>query len=48
MNQLKAVFPFIAAIGVFFLACNSAMWRQMNSPHSVESEIKSIPIEEYK
>ncbi len=29
MNQFKNVFPFIAVIGVFFLASNSPMWKQM-------------------
>ena len=48
MNQLKAVFPLIAAIGVFFLANNSAMYQKMNQPHSVENEIKSIPVESFK
>ena len=48
MNQLKAVFPFIAAIGVFFLASNSSMWKQMIHPNSVENEIKSIPVEEFR
>ena len=47
MNQLKAVFPFLAALGVYFLASNSAMWKQMNQPHSVENEIKSIPVESF-
>ena len=48
MNQLKNLFPFIAAIGVFFLASNSPMWKHMNEPESVEKEIKSIPVQEFK
>ena len=48
MNQFKNLFPFIASIGVFFLASNSPMWKQMNQPHSVENEIKPIPVEEFK
>jgi len=48
MNQLKNLFPFLAAIGVFFLASNSPMWKQMNEPESVEKEIKSIPVQEFK
>ncbi len=48
MNQLKAVFPFLAALGVYFLALNSPMNQQMNQPHSVENEIKSIPVESFK
>jgi len=48
MNQLKAVFTFFAALGVYFLALNSPMNQQMNQPHSVENEIKSIPVESFK
>ncbi len=48
MNQLKAVFPFVASLGIYFLALNSPMYQQMNRPHSVENEIKSIPVEELK
>ena len=43
MKQFKNLFPFIADIGVFFLASNSPMWKQM-----VENEIKSIPVKEFK
>jgi len=48
MNKFKNLFPFIAAIGVFFLACNSSMWKLMNQKPSVENEIKPIPVEEFK
>ena len=48
MNQFKNLFPYIAAIGVFFLASNSSMWKQMNQKPSVENEIKPIPVEEFK
>ncbi len=48
MNKLIAVFPFIASFGIYFLALNSQMYKQMNQPHSVKNEIKSIPIEEFK
>ena len=48
MSQLKAVLPFLAALGVFFLALNSPMYQQMNKSHSVENEIKSIPVESFK
>ena len=48
MNQLKTVFSFIASLVIYFLALNSPMYKQMNQPHSVENEIKSIPVEEYK
>ncbi len=47
MNQLKAVFPFIASLGIYFLALKSPMYRQMNSPHSVENEIKSFTIMQF-
>ena len=48
MNQLKTVFPFFAAFGIYFLALNSPMYQQMNQPHSVENEIKPIPVESFK
>ena len=48
MKKFKNSFPFLAAIGVFFLASNSPMWKQMNEPESVEKEIKSIPVQEFK
>jgi len=43
MNQLKALFPFIASLGIYFLALNSPIYKQMDQPHPVENEIKSIP-----
>ncbi len=48
MKQLKNQFPFIGAIGVFFLASNQTIWKQMNQKPSVENEIKSIPVESFK
>ena len=48
MNQFKNLFPFIAAIGVFFLASNSPMLKQINHKQSVENEIKPISVEEFK
>ena len=48
MNQLKATFPFIASIGIYFLAFNSPMFKQINQPQSVENGIKSIPVEKFK
>jgi len=48
MNQLKAVFPFFTALGIYFLALNSPMQKQMNHSHSVENDIKSIPVESFK
>ena len=47
MNQIKAVFPFFVALGIYFLALNSPMYQQMNQPNSVENEIKSIPVESF-
>ena len=44
MNQLKDIFPLVAAACVFFLASNSPMLKQMNQNDSVEDEIKSIPV----
>ena len=48
MKRFKALLPFIAAFGAFFLASNSPMWKNMNQNHSVENEIKSIPVEEFR
>ena len=48
MNQMKAVFPFFAAFGNYFLALNSQMYQKLNQPYSVEKEIKSIPVESFK
>ena len=48
MNQLKVVFPFFAALGIYFLALNSPIYQKMNQTHSVENEIKSIPVEGFK
>ena len=48
MKQFKTLFPFIAALGVYFLASNSPMYKQMNQNHSVENDIKSIPVKGFK
>ena len=48
MKQFNNLFPFIAAIGVFFLASNSPMRKQMNQKPSVENEVKPIPVKEFK
>ena len=48
MKTIKTLFPFIATLGVFFLASNSPMWKQMNQKPSVEKEIKPIPVKEFK
>ena len=40
MVYLKNLFPFIAAMVVFFLASNSPMWKQMNFTRPVEYESK--------
>tara|TARA_B100000965_G_scaffold308357_1_gene267464 strand:+ start:93 stop:239 length:147 start_codon:yes stop_codon:yes gene_type:complete len=48
MNQLKDVFPFFGALAIYLLALNSPMYQQINQPHSVENEIKSIPVESFK
>ena len=48
MKNFKKLFPFIAGIGVFFLASNSPMWKLMNQKLSVENEIKPIPVKEFK
>ena len=48
MNTIKTLFPFIAALGVFFLASNSEMQKQMNQNHSSDNEITTIPFERFK
>tara|TARA_B100000945_G_scaffold198029_1_gene159230 strand:+ start:1422 stop:1574 length:153 start_codon:yes stop_codon:yes gene_type:complete len=48
MKQFNNLFPFIAAIGVFFLASNSAMYKQMNRNDSINKEVKAIPVVEFK
>tara|TARA_Y100001968_G_C18787588_1_gene449669 strand:- start:96 stop:251 length:156 start_codon:yes stop_codon:yes gene_type:complete len=45
MKTIKTLFPFIAALGVFFFASNSPMQKLMNHTHSTDKEIKSIPVE---
>ena len=48
MNTIKTLFPFIAALGIFFLASNSEMQKKMNQNYSTDNEIKSIPVEGFK
>ncbi len=48
MKQFKALFPFTAAIGVFFWASNSPMLKQINQNDSVDNEIKFFPVEGFK
>ena len=48
MKTIKNLLPFIAAIGVFLLASNSEMQKKMNQNHSIDNEIKSIPVEGFK
>ena len=45
MKNIIAFFPFIAALGVFFLASNSEMQKKMNQNYSIDNEIKTIPVE---
>ena len=47
-ESIKSCFPIFASLGIYFLALNSPMYQQMNQPHSVENEIKSIPLESFK
>ena len=48
MKTIKNLFPFIAALGVFFLASNSEMQKKINQNYSTDNEIKSIPVEQFK
>ena len=48
MKTINTLFPFIAALGVFFLASNSEMQKKMNQNYSTDNEIKTIPVEGFK
>ena len=48
MKTIKNLFPFIAALCVFFLASNSEMQKKMNQNYSTDNEIKTIPVEVFK
>ena len=48
MKTINTLFPFIAALGVFFLASNSEMQKKMNKNYSNDNEIKTIPVEGFK
>ena len=48
MKTIKTFFPFMAALGVFFLASNSEMQKRMNQNYSSDKEIKIIPVEGFK
>ena len=39
MKTIKPLFPFIASLGVFFLASNSVMKKKMNQHHSADNVI---------
>ena len=45
--QLKTLFPFFAAVGVFFFALNSPMQKQMLQKQQTDKEIKFIPVERF-
>ena len=48
MKTINTLFPFIAALGVFFLASKSGMEKKMNQNYSTDNEIKTIPVEGFK
>ena len=48
MNQFKNLFPLIVAVGVFYLASNSPMWKKMNELRSEKNEIKPVPVKVVK
>ena len=48
MNTIKTQFPFIAALGMFFLASNSEMQKKMNQHQSTDNKIKTISVEGFK
>ena len=48
MSTIKTLFPFIAALGMFFLASNSEMQKKMNQHHSTDNKIKTSSVEGFK
>ena len=48
MKIQRNLFPFIAALGIYCFALNSPMQKQMNHNNSIDKEIKTIPVEEFK
>ena len=48
MMPLKTLFPFIAAVGVYFFALNSPMQKRMLQKQLTDKEIKVIPVERFK
>tara|TARA_B100000945_G_C19828368_1_gene343782 strand:- start:140 stop:286 length:147 start_codon:yes stop_codon:yes gene_type:complete len=48
MKKLKDLVPFTVAFGVFILASNSPMQKQINQYDSVENDVKSISVEAFK
>ena len=48
MKTIQNLFPFFAALCVFFLASNSEMQKVMNENQATYIEIKTIPVEEFK
>ena len=45
MKAIKNLFPFFAALCVFFLANNSEMQKKINQSQFTNNEVKSIPVE---
>ena len=48
MNTIKTLLPFIATLGMFFLAINPEMQKKMNQHHTTDNEIKTISVEGFK
>ena len=48
MKTINTLFPFMAALGIFFLASNSEMQKKMNQNYPTDNEIKTIPVEGFK
>ena len=48
MKTINTLFPFIAALGVFFLASNSEMQKKMNQNYSIDNELESSHVEGFK
>ena len=48
ITTLKALFPFIAALGVYFWVNSIDQQKQIHQNHSGEVDIQAIPIEGFK
>ena len=48
IKTLKALFPVVAALGVFFWVNSIEQQKQSNHNHSFNKDVQAIPIEGFK